>query len=285
MKKLITTVVLVGGITMGGVTFANENVKITPESELYETISLIVEGNVELTEDGEGKAAIQDEHTENLLDAVESVIETGNNQAIEQLFKDINETLKAIDNIVEEADKIGEDISELEKVITEIIATRSQNLLALLERENLPEQAKAGIRKALVNQEKALQRAGKAKKLWEQVEEAIVKMEEEANVVEANLEAELQLEATETNSVEQENKHMVKAHEKVDRTLKQAEAKIERTLERAQRHEEKGQTTAHEKALEKAERTQQKAQEKVERTLERAAERETKGNGNGAERP
>ncbi|RXJ01774.1 hypothetical protein DS745_09870 [Anaerobacillus alkaliphilus] len=299
MKKIISTAILVGGLTMGGATFADsvDNKKTGVDELLFH----IFEGNAQLTKNVVQRVIVQDRFTENRLDKIETVIETGEENAVGELVEDIDQNLAAIENIVDEAAKIGEDITELEEVIAQIIVKRSQNLLALLERDNLPEQAKAGIRKALANQERAMARVAKAKDLWKSVEEAIAKLEEElvtaeeVELVEETIEVESDVTTElETEEVEESNKHVVKTNEKVERTLTKAAEKIQRTEERATKHLEKGQTKAHEKALEKIERTQKQAQEKVERTLEQAAEKgnkgnkgnkDNKGNGQGQGRP
>ncbi len=280
MKKMITTAILVGGLTMGGATFADS----IEETGIDAIIPEMIEAEAQLTNDLVERAIIQDSYTENRLEKIDIVIGTGtgDDQVFQQLVEDIDQNITAIENIVDEAVKIGDDIAELEEVISEIIMKRSQNLLALLERDQLPEQAKAGIRKALANQERALARVAKAKELWKHVEEAIVKLDEEleTEVLEVTEEtSEVQSEeTTNTEEVKESNNEIVKTNEKVEKTLTKAQEKIERTEERAQRHLEKGQTKAHEKALEKIERTKQQANEKVERTVEKAAEKDNKAN-------
>lgn len=90
MKKIVSTAILVGGLTIGGATFAEQEVEseievvnesetnevnteneqetgetvVTPDSELYDTIRLIEEGEFDLTEDSKEKALLQDEFAE-----------------------------------------------------------------------------------------------------------------------------------------------------------------------------------------------------------------------------
>lgn len=265
MKKIVSTAILVGGLTVAGATFAEQEVEsevevgieneatveVTPESDLYDTIRLIEEGEFDLTEDSKEKALLQDEFAEKRENELETAIETGNEEVIEKILEDQEQHLQAIENILEEAEAIGEDLAELEGVITEIVAKRSRNLLALLEREHLPEQAKAGIRKALANQERAMERRA-AKKTneveeLEKVEPVLVENGEEAlnelkvenqTVSEDPREEALVKKNMKANTNKTEQK-IERAEQKFERTVEKAEQKLEKALEKATKENEK----------------------------------------------
>ncbi|QOY36857.1 DUF5667 domain-containing protein [Anaerobacillus isosaccharinicus] len=252
MKKIVSTAILVGGLTIGGATFAdqeveseievvNENeaaVEVTTESDLYDTIRLIEEGEFDLTEDSKEKALLQDEFAEKRENELETAIETGNEEVVEKILEDQEQHLEAIESILEEAEAIGEDLTELEEVITEIIAKRSRNLLALLEREHLPEQAKAGIRKALANQERAMQR--KTTKESESNEVAVEEIEKGEPVLVGNEEEALDELKVENQTVSEDHreealvKKNMKATNKVERKVEKAEQKYEKTVQKAE---------------------------------------------------
>ena len=259
MKKIVSTAILVGGLTVGGATFAEQEVEsevevgienettveVTPESDLYDTIRLIEEGEFDLTEDSKEKALLQDQFAEKRENELETAIETGNEEGIEKILEDQEKHLLAIESILEEAEAIGEDLAELEEVITEIVAKRSRNLLALLEREHLPEQAKAGIRKALANQERAMERRAAKKTseveeikkvepvLVENIKEALNELKiENQTVSEDPREEALVKKNMKANSNKTEQK-IERAEQKFDRTVEKAEQKLEKALEKA----------------------------------------------------
>lgn len=169
MKKIITCA-LVGCLLMGGVVYANEYNNVNTESELYETARLIEETEYELTEAYDGRALIQDEFADKRLEELEEAINNGNEEIIERLIEDINEHIEEIEKNVEEAIENGSD-TEVETIIAERSMQLGENLRLLLEREELPQQAKEGIAKALENQERAMQRRQDAQERREQARE------------------------------------------------------------------------------------------------------------------
>jgi hypothetical protein len=259
VKKFLTTIILIGGLTMGGATYA-DNLKST-DTSLEETLRLMEESVVELTEDAKEKVFLQNENVEKRFVKVEEVVKYGEEEEIIEVIEDFNRNTEILENILVEAELDEEEFTELEEVITNISKKRTQNLLALLERENLPEQAKAGIRKAIANQERAMLRAAGAKKRGKQwVEENDEEVMEDSTV--------------ESNEDIEKQSDMERANNKKEKTLSKAAVKVQKAEERAKRAQEKGQVKAHEKAQEKMERTLQKAQNKVEK-VDRKNERGT----------
>ncbi len=255
---------------------ASAETVVTPESNLYEAIRLIEEAIYDLTEDTTEKALLQDEYADNRLEEAEEMIETGNEEAAEELINDFETNVIEVETVLGETETAGEDLSEVNEVNEVIIengAKRSQNLLALLEREDLPEQAKAGIRKALANQERAMQRAAKAiEKAEEEAVNAIEKAEVEAvNAIEkAEVEAVNEIEKAEEKEVEKESK---KVKENAEKAKEKAEEKAEKAREKAEKAREKAEEKAkkaNEKAEEKAEKARGKAEEKAGNASEHA---------------
>ncbi|KHF38704.1 DUF5667 domain-containing protein [Halalkalibacter okhensis] len=163
MKKLViaTTVCL---LLVAGVVHANQEKDIvSPESELYETVRVIEETTIELTKDPGEKTLLEDEYAKNRLLEAEEMLAVGNEEAAESSIDDYNEHMDAIEKNLAEAKERGKDISEVEVIINENMEKRSENLRSLLDRDDIPEQAKAGITKAIENQAKAKQRAEEAR--------------------------------------------------------------------------------------------------------------------------
>jgi hypothetical protein len=163
MKKIVIAIT-VSFILVAGVVYANEEREIvSPESELYETVRIIEETAIELTKDTGEKTLLEDQYAEQRLLEAEEMFAVGNEDAGEKSLEDYSEHIEKIETNIAEAKDSGKDVSEVESIVYENMEKRSENLLALLEREDLPDQAKAGITKALANKEKAKQRAEEAR--------------------------------------------------------------------------------------------------------------------------
>lgn len=155
MKKMIASMT-VGLLLMGGNVFAAEGQEILdPNSDLYDTSRLMEEVEYELTEENGEKALLQDEYADARLNEAEVVLDEGDEQKAEELMEEYNEHLQEIEQNIEAAIEAGEDILQVEEIVAENSQKRSEKLSTLLERENLPEQAKVGIFKALENQKMA----------------------------------------------------------------------------------------------------------------------------------
>jgi hypothetical protein len=178
MKKKVLCIVLGLTLLFAGQAFAEEDVEVVnPDSELYDTTREMEDAEYDLTEDTGEKILLQDQYAGERLDETEIALENGDQETSEELLEDYNEHVQERDKNIEEAKAAGEDITEVETVVAENSKKRSENLSALLEREDLPEGAKAGITKALENQEKAMQKLESAQ---EKAEAARQKGEEKA---------------------------------------------------------------------------------------------------------
>ncbi|WP_332628511.1 DUF5667 domain-containing protein [Halalkalibacter flavus] len=163
MKKIVIAIT-VSFILVAGVVYANEEREIvSPESELYETVRIIEETAIELTKDTSEKTLLEDQYAEQRLLEAEEMFAVGNEDAGEKSLEDYSEHIEKIEKNIAVAKGNGKDVSEVESIVYENMEKRSENLLALLDRDDLPEQAKAGITKALDNKEKAKQRAEEAR--------------------------------------------------------------------------------------------------------------------------
>src|SRR5690606_20528176 len=141
----------VGTLLTGTTSFAEDNVSIVdPYSELYDTSLLVEEVQVDLTEDITEKALLQDQFADERIEEVEIVLENGDEEKAENILEQLDETVQEVDELLEESVELEDGDQEIvEEVIAEKTKKRTEKLTALLEREDLPETAKAGIAKAL----------------------------------------------------------------------------------------------------------------------------------------
>lgn len=156
-------------ILLSGTVFAEDsgieenNEVVAPDSELYDTTRLIEENEYELTESNSEKALIQSDNADKRITEVENMLEEGNPEIIEELMEDYNKKLNTIEeNLQIAAEKQEQGIADIEKLVMEKSAERNKNLTSLLGREDLPQQAKAGITRALENQQRAMQHLAEA---------------------------------------------------------------------------------------------------------------------------
>jgi len=202
MKKLVTSIV-VGSLLFGGVAYANEGYEVvSADTEIHETVESTEEAEVVLTEELDEEAVLEDEDvlTEELdqevvleddiakiLEEIEDALENSTGETKEKLIEDLNKLIEDLNKNLEEIDenldeeKESDDIIVIDSQDKEKSSRRGENLLRLLEREDLPATAKAGITKALANQERA-----KAKKLEESVqvsEQSVDVVEEQDEII------------------------------------------------------------------------------------------------------
>ena len=157
--KILLGTLLAVFLFFGADVYAEEQQEIvSPESELYETTRLMEDTEYEYTEDNGEKALLQDEYADKRLLEAEELLENDNEEAAEAILDDYNQHVEEVEQNLDEARKNGGEISDIEALVAERFAKRSERLTALLEREDLPQQAKEGISRALTNQEKARQR-------------------------------------------------------------------------------------------------------------------------------
>jgi len=198
MKKLVTSIV-VGSLLFGGVAYANEGYEVvSADTEIHETVESTEEAEVVLTEELDEEAVLEeedvlteeldeevvleDEDIAKILEEIEEALENSTGETKEKLIEDLNKLIEDLNKNLEEIDeKESDDIIVIDSQDKEKSSRRGENLLRLLEREDLPATAKAGITKALANQERA-----KAKKLEESVqvsEQSVDVVEEQDEII------------------------------------------------------------------------------------------------------
>lgn len=278
IKKTVLSSTLAAALVIGGVVHAEENSTseieivehyetpiITPEFELYETIRIIEEIEYELTEDVTEKILLQDEYADKRLAELEEMVEVGLDDKVEELLEDYEKHMEEVEKNLEEAREEGTDLTDLEDVISDKKAKRFENLLLLLEREDLPEQAKTGVSKAIANKQRAMERSGKLQRRGlEGLDQKEIVVEEEMVVVEDMAVVE-EVELQGNRFHEQEEKRHEKITEKIERKQEQLERRQEKVEEKVERKQEQ------------IERRQEKTSERSQRQTEKAEQR----NGNG----
>ncbi|MDR5658853.1 DUF5667 domain-containing protein [Serpentinicella sp. ANB-PHB4] len=223
MKKLIVTS-MVGVLLISGTVYADEQQEVlTPESELYETIRLIENNEYELTEAYEEKALLQDEYADRRLEEMEEVLKEEDQEAAERLIEDYNEHIEEINKNLELGRGLGNDITNVESLVAQNSLKRSENLSTLLEREDIPEEAKEGISKAIENQNQVSERLAEA---LEKASQAREQAEERAN------EAREQAEERNTQAREQAEERAVEAREQAEERANQGRGRAKEREER-----------------------------------------------------
>ncbi|MCT8137759.1 hypothetical protein H1D32_08300 [Anaerobacillus sp. CMMVII] len=120
MKKVVSTLVLVGGLARWGTVLANNDSSLDITSDLYETIGLIEQATADLTEDEVEKVLLHDEFAERRLIVLEEVATEGNEEEIEHLVTDFIEVVTATENVTASAEEAGEDVNELRESLMKL---------------------------------------------------------------------------------------------------------------------------------------------------------------------
>lgn len=189
MKKLADKILVAALLTVflffGAAVYAQDDQDIvSPESELYETVLLMEDTEYGYTGDNRGRALLQDRYAEKRLKEVNLMLEGRNEKAVAAIVKAYERHMLAVEKNLDEAKEEGQDIVDIEALLTEKFEKRSEKMAALLERDDLPEQAKAGIAGAIANQERAMQNFAnarlKAQEAREQSEEKAIEFRERA---------------------------------------------------------------------------------------------------------
>lgn len=181
VNKLFVGIVVTVFLFFGAVAYAEEQQEfVSPESELYETVRLMEDTEYEYTEDNGEKALMQAEYAGKRLLEVSVMLEGRNEKAVAAILKAYDQHIQEVQQNLDEARINNQDISGIEAVLAEKFAKRSEKLTALLQREDLPQQAKDGISTALANQEKASQRFAEARQRASEAKEQAGEREIEA---------------------------------------------------------------------------------------------------------
>jgi Domain of unknown function (DUF5667) len=281
MKKLLASGIVLGSLFVASTAVSAEETSpeiVSADSELYETVRVMEDTEYSLTESPEEKIILQDDYAEKrLLEAIEQ-LENGDEESAEELLNEYDEQVQHIEESLENAVDDNEDISNLETIVEENAKYLKENLLALLEREDLPDTAKAGITKALENQARAMKNFAKA---LEKAELAMMngnsnngskdKDEVEENLDDTNEAAEKADEEAE-KAAEKAQEEAEKAEEKAREEAERAEEKAREEAERAEEKAREEAKRAEEKAKEEAKRAEEKVREEAKRTEEKARE-------------
>ncbi|PKR78086.1 hypothetical protein CEY16_09215, partial [Halalkalibacillus sediminis] len=168
MKKQLLFLVLGTGLFVGGGhVFADETEEVVrPDSELYDTTRIMEEVEYDLTEDTSDKAILQDQYATKRLKESQVAMESGDLETSEQLLEESNLSAEQADADLTEAKSSGDDnAEEVEKSLSASLEERTKELTKLLEREDLPEEARQGISNAIKQVEHVVQRAKQREEL------------------------------------------------------------------------------------------------------------------------
>lgn len=201
---------------------------------------------------------------------VATINEMIENKTLSQDTEDVTE-----DSIVIEKDELVVN-TDIEDEVAERTSMRGVNLAALLERDDLPEQAKAGIRKALANQERAMENRQRAKERNE-----LRKAEREnKKIKEEELEEEFvdleDVTAPKTDKVKEPKGNQKPKNE----NAKKGQERAEQAREKAKQKAEQGQKRGHE-AKQPGESRGQQAKENGQGNSNGKGNGNANGNGKG----
>ncbi|OLO27611.1 hypothetical protein BTR23_19470 [Alkalihalophilus pseudofirmus] len=237
---------------------------------------------VNLTDSEKERLTLLIEFVANTNIQLDQLLQQGQFEQAAILFEKYNQDLEYINQLIENEQQVtgeiiqeeGLDIeeellSDIAEEVTEKTSMRGVNLLALLEREDLPDQAKAGVAKALENQKKADANRQRAKDRKEQR-----KAEKENR---KTSEEELVDEVAEEEVTEAAKKEVKEQKEKNENAQK-GQGRAEQARENAKQKAEQGQKRGHEAK----EQGKSRGQEAKESTQQKGpGNANGKGNGNG----
>lgn len=233
--------------------------------DLVDFVDLFQETVVDLTESDKGKLFLLVEFVSQANDRLEVLLQEEKFEEATRMLEKFNIDVEKVQELLttpsandeleeneegkeEVTTEEDEELEELEEAFTDKTSMRGVNLRALLEREDLPAPARAGIQKALANQEKALEKRQLAKERKEQRKALKAENKEEKAPKADHVEQVMIEEAGE--------KEETRPEEQVPTSVEQKQAqpkqeKAQKAQENAQKHAEQGQQRAAE-AKEKA---------------------------------
>jgi len=152
MNKTLVALLALCLIMAGAALAVEEEGVITPEDILYDAATLIEDVQYDLTEDSQEKALMQNEFARRRFQAVREL--AGKNS------KQIGEVLTALAGHERELGRLIDDVTNEDVIllVTQASERRGQDLLLMSQDENLPEEARQGMLKALANQEMAMEK-------------------------------------------------------------------------------------------------------------------------------
>ncbi|MFO8069167.1 MAG: DUF5667 domain-containing protein, partial [Alkalibacterium sp.] len=152
MKKRIYSLVLGTGLILGSsqALAAEMEDVVNPDSELYDTTRVMEEIEYDLTDDAGDQALLQDGYAVERVAESELALESGDVELAEDLLEEANESTDQAEADLNDAiETEDESVEEVEKTLAESLEARTMKLRTFLDREDLPEQAKIGISRAL----------------------------------------------------------------------------------------------------------------------------------------
>lgn len=133
----------------------------TPDQPTYDTVRAYEDAQVDVTEDVRNQAALESGFAERRVTEIQGAAKKGKPEFVTDLVSDYEELMQSAQGKIEAARAGGKDVTDVENLVAERFGNAGKKLEELLERD-LPEQAKAGIRKALNNQQRAFENFQKA---------------------------------------------------------------------------------------------------------------------------
>lgn len=301
--KADETIVYEPAVNTGDLTAYYENVEVNEEDiteanhELVDFVDAIHSAIIDLTPSEKEKLRYLIEFVASKNAQLEFLLQQGQFDKATILLERYNEDVARINEWIEnetlshETDDItdkdngieGDELlidTDIEEEVAERTSMRGVNLVALLERDDLPEQAKAGIRKALANQERAMENRQRAKERNE-----LRKAERENKEVVEELEEEF-VDLEDATAPKTEKVKEPKANQKPkNENAKKGQERAEQARENAKQKAEQGQKRGHE-AKEQGQKRGHEAKQPGENRGQQAKENgpgnsNGKGNGNG----
>ncbi|MFB1051886.1 DUF5667 domain-containing protein [Paraliobacillus sp. JSM ZJ581] len=277
MKKQLFSVILGAGLLVaGGQVLADEAEEvISTKAELYDTTRLMEEVEYELTVDKIDKAILQDQYATERLKEAKAAIEDGDIESIDQLIKESQANTNQADADLTEAkstddDNDPEEVEEIENTLADRLEERIEELTALLEREDLPEQAKINISYVIEKLDNLKERAEQREELQAMLASGEITKEEYKSEMKKLAE----------KYKEEAKKDKEEALEREEERKEEVEEREEERQEEALEREEEGK----EEAAEREKERQEKAKEREEEHREEARERKEEGREKAEER-
>ncbi|WP_332698275.1 hypothetical protein [Halalkalibacter lacteus] len=222
----------------GEIIGSQEEEETSVDLELINFVGLFQEVAVELTADEKDKLRLLVEFVSQSNEKIEVLLQKDRFEEAAHMLEKYNLDIEEVqvllsgDEVVSEEKAVREvdhEIEELEGEFTEKTSMRGVNLQLLLEREDLPDSAKAGIEKALANQAKALEKSQAAKETKE--ERKALKAETKASKDERDDEEGIEVDIEEKVSKRIEGKPVQKKNVQAQKAQHKAEQGQKRAAE------------------------------------------------------
>ncbi|WP_335962787.1 hypothetical protein [Halalkalibacter kiskunsagensis] len=220
-----------------------EEVEASVDLELINYVDLFQAVAVELTDDEKEKLLLLVEFVSQSNEKLEVLLQKEKFEEAAHLLEKYNIEIEEVQDLLS-SDKVAqevddEEIAELKEVFTEKTSMRGVNLQLLLEREDLPDSAKAGIEKALANQAKALEKRQAVQERKE--ERKALKAETKASINEQDDDKEvIDLEEEASKPIDKKNAQAQKVHKKAEKGQNRAAEAKEKAKQNGKGNSDKG---------------------------------------------